>query len=270
MQLDLEGRVALVTGASRGIGFAIARELADAGATVMLSARNTDALEKAAAELGARNGNVVGWQRADVADTADAKACVAETVARFGGLDVLVNNAGTNPHYGPLVDTDEDLAERTVQVNQQAVIRWTGAAWRAAMRERGGAVLNIAAISGLDVYPNCGWYAATKAAIIHMTRQLAYELAPGVRVNTIAPGVVETGFAEGLVEEYGDRLSALAEQLPKRDPDARAAKLPLRRLGVPDDISRAALFLLSDAASWITGQTLAIDGGALAVPKASL
>jgi NAD(P)-dependent dehydrogenase (short-subunit alcohol dehydrogenase family) len=262
VHLTLEGKAALVTGASKGIGLAIARRFAEAGAAVMLSSRNPGALEQAAKAI-SDAGSVAAWHAADAGDPRQAPGCVAETVSRFGGLDILVNNAGTNPHYGPLLEIDEAKAARAVQVNQQALVSWTGAAWRASMRERGGTVVNIAAIGGMAVYPNSGWYNATKAAVIHLTRQLAYELGPAVRVNAIAPGVVQTGFARAMADEYGD---AGSRQRALRGGDALADRLPLRRLGVPDDIAAAALFLASDAASWITGHTLVVDGGGLSMP----
>ena len=253
-----------MTGRFRGIGLAIARRFAEAGAAVMLTSRKADVLEAAAAAI-ARDGGRAEWHAADVGRPEDAVGCVAATVERLGGVDILVNNAGTNPHHGPLIDVDEDLALRAVRVNQQAIVTWTGAAWRASMQERGGVVLNIAAISAMAVYPNAGWYAGTKAAMVQMTQQLAYELGPAVRVNAIAPGVVETDFGRANAEEYG--LPALAERLRQRTPEMVAELLPLGRIGVPDDIAWAALFLASDAASWITGQTLAVDGGALARPR---
>lgn len=263
MELRLDGKVALVTGSSRGVGLAIARRFSAAGAAVMLSARKPDALESAA-NLVSRDGAAVGWRVADVGRAQDAVDCVDATVDRFGAVDILVNNAGTNPAFGSVVDIDDEHAERTVAVNQQAVVRWTRAAWRAGMRDRGGNVINIAAISGLAVYRNAGWYGVTKAATIHLTRQLAYELAPAVRVNAIAPGVVETDFGRANVEEYG--LTELAEHLRNRRPERVAEQIPLGRVGDPDDIAKAALFLASDAASWITGNILAVDGGALTVP----
>ena len=191
MDVRLDGKVAVVSGGSRGIGRAVAARLADAGAHVMLTSRKEAGLAEAASSLAGKDG-AVAWFAAHVAEPGAAEACMAETVERFGAVDILVNNAGTNPYYGPLVDLDLPRADKTVQVNQEAVLTWTQAAWRASMADRGGAVLNVASIGGMSVEPGIGWYNVTKAAVAHLTRQLAYELAPGVRVNALAPGLVRT------------------------------------------------------------------------------
>lgn len=247
VELSLEGKVALVTGGSRGIGLATARRFVEAGAKVMLTSRKAGALEEAAGSLGP----TAAWFAANAGEPDQAEACVAATVERFGALDVLVNNAGTSPYFGPLVDLDLPRANKTVQVNQTAVLVWTQLAMRAWMAEHGGAVLNVASIGGYAVEPWIGWYNVTKAAVIHLTRQLAGELGPNVRVNALAPGLVRTDLARALWEP-GE--------------EAVAGRLPLRRIGEPDDIAKAALFLCSGAASWITGHTLVVDGGALATP----
>jgi len=253
MDLRLDGRTALVTGASRGIGQGIAQALAAAGASVMLSSRQADALDRAATEitgaLGADAGPV-DWRVANAGDPDQARACVEAAVARFGAVDILVNNAATNPYYGPLVDIDRGRADKTVRVNQTGYLEWTQAVWHAGMSEHGGAVLNMASVGGLSVEDGIGWYNVTKAAVIHLTRQLAGELGPGVRVNALAPGLVKTEFARALWESGEEAI---------------ARRLPLGRLGEVDDIAAAALFLCSDAASWITGHTLVIDGGALCI-----
>jgi NAD(P)-dependent dehydrogenase (short-subunit alcohol dehydrogenase family) len=145
--------------------------------------------------------------------------------------------------------------DKTVKVNQTALLVWTQEAWRASMAERGGTVLNLASIGGLSVELGIGWYNVTKAAVVHLTSQLAGELGPGVRVNALAPGLVKTDLARALWEQAGDAI---------------AAHLPLKRLGEPDDIASAALFLCSDEASWITGHTLVIDGGALVIPSGGI
>jgi NAD(P)-dependent dehydrogenase (short-subunit alcohol dehydrogenase family) len=258
MELRLDGKTALVTGASRGIGQAIAAAFASAGASVMISSRKADALTSAAAAIDADKGDrggEVDWRVANAGDPDQAEACVAATVERFGALDILVNNAATNPYYGPIIDLDTARADKTVRVNQSGYLEWTQAAWRAGMDTRGGAVLNLASIGGLSVEGGIGWYNVTKAAVIHLTSQLAGELGPGVRVNALAPGLVKTEFARALWEPGEEAI---------------ARRLPLRRLGVSEDIANAALFLCSDAASWITGHTLVIDGGALCMASGGL
>ena len=247
MDLRLDGKVALVTGGSRGIGRAIAAAFAESGAAVMIASRKAEALELAAAEMTGE----VAWFVANAGDPSAAAACVDATKARFGAVDILVNNAATNPYLGPLIDIDPSRADKIVQVNQWAVIHWTQLAYRAWMAEHGGAVINLASIGGIGVEPVIGYYNVTKAAVIHITKHLASELGPAVRVNAIAPGLIKTDMARALWETYGDQM---------------ASRLPLRRLGEPADIAAAAVFLASDAASWITGTTLVVDGGALVTP----
>lgn len=244
MELSLEGKVALVTGASRGIGKAIAKAYADAGASVLLSSRKLPDLEAAAAEIG---GDVDVFP-ANAGEPEQAEACVARCVERFGTVDILVNNAATNPYQGPSIDIDLPRYDKTWQVNHRGPLVWTQLAWRAAMQERGGSVINIASVGGLSVETSIGIYNGTKAALLHLTRTLAAELAPGVRVNAIAPGLVKTDMARALWEP--------AEELI-------AQSMPLARLGEPEDIAGCALYLASDLASWVTGQTFVVDGGAL-------
>lgn len=249
MQTGLAGKTALVTGASRGIGQAIATALAGEGCNVVLSSRKQEALDKAAAEIRAAHPDArVLARAAHVADVEEAGATVDAAVAEYGGLDILVNNAGTNPYFGPLVEIDAARAEKTVQVNQLAVVQWTQLAWNAAMRDRGGVVINMASVGGMLTEPGIGYYNSTKAAVMHLTRQFAAELAPGVRVNAIAPGIVRTHFARALWEDHEEQLSS---------------SLPLGRIGEPDDIAKIAVFLASDAAGWMTGQTVVADGGAM-------
>jgi NAD(P)-dependent dehydrogenase (short-subunit alcohol dehydrogenase family) len=245
MHIDVEGRVALVTGASRGIGLGIARRFCEAGGSVMLVSRKAENLEVAAASLAAYEGRVA-WTVGHVGRAADAEAAVAATIQRFGALDVLVNNAGTNPYFGPLLGIDDVRLQKTYEINQASVVTWSRAAWNQWMSEHGGAILNIASIGGLGAEPGIGWYNATKAAVIHLTRQLALELAPKVRVNALAPGLVRTELARGLWEVNEERI---------------ARTLPLGRIGEVDDVAPMALLLVSDAASWITGETVVVDGG---------
>jgi NAD(P)-dependent dehydrogenase (short-subunit alcohol dehydrogenase family) len=245
MQIDLDGRVALVTGASKGIGRAIASTMAASGARVMLSSRKQEALDEAAATM---DGEVATFA-ANAGDPEQAEACVAATIERFGRVDILVNNAATNPYQGPTIDVDLSRYDKTFQVNLRGPLVWTQLAHRASMAEHGGTVINIASVGGLSVEPSIGVYNTTKAGIIYLTRTLAAELGPQVRVNAIAPGLVRTDFARALWETHEEAL---------------ARRLPTRRLGEPEDVAGAALFLASDLASWITGHTLVVDGGALA------
>jgi NAD(P)-dependent dehydrogenase (short-subunit alcohol dehydrogenase family) len=244
MDVRFDGKVALVTGSSRGIGLAIATEMAESGARVMLSSRKAADLEAAAAKI---DGDVA-WTVANAGEPEQAEACVAATMERFGSVDILVNNAATNPYMGPTIEIDLPRLDKTIAVNWRAPLYWSQLAWRASMQERGGVILNVASVGGLSVESTIGAYNATKAALLHLTRTLAAELAPGVRVNAIAPGLVKTDMARALWEPHEE---------------AMARTMPLGRLGEPIDIAQASAFLCSDAASWITGATLVIDGGAL-------
>ena len=246
------GRVALITGGSRGIGLGIAQAFRAAGADVVIAARKPEGLAQARAELLATDarGDVLTVV-ANAGEPDQAADCVARAAARFGRVDVLVNNAATNPYMGQLIGLDASRADKTARVNQYAMISWTRYVWDAWMAREGGAIVNIASVGGLIVDPHIGYYNATKAAMIHLTRQLAYELGPQVRVNAIAPGLIKTELARAVWEPREPILTA---------------KLPLRRLGTPEDVANAALFLASDASSWMTGQTLVLDGGATVLP----
>jgi NAD(P)-dependent dehydrogenase (short-subunit alcohol dehydrogenase family) len=242
MEISLKGKTALVTGASRGIGKAIAKSFVDAGAQVMLTSRKEDALRAVANEI---KGETAVFA-ANTGDLEQGQACVEATIERFGKIDILVNNAATNPYYGETLGVDSSRFDKTFQVNLKGPLFWSQAAWNASMRNNPGVILNIASVGGLRAEQGLGVYNLTKAAIIHLTSQLACELGP-TRVVGIAPGLVKTMFASVLVENFGDRL---------------AAALPTKRLGEPQDIANLALFLCSDLASWITGETYVIDGGA--------
>jgi NAD(P)-dependent dehydrogenase (short-subunit alcohol dehydrogenase family) len=247
MQISLEGKVALVTGASRGIGKAIAAAYAGVGASVMLSSRKQDALEAAADDIGTAGGETAVFA-ANAGEPDQIAACVAATVERFGRVDILVNNAATNPYMGRAIDIDLPRFDKTWQVNYRGPVVWAQEAWKVSLQDHGGSIVNIASIGGLSVESTIGHYNVTKAALIHLTRTLAADLAPQVRVNAIAPGLVKTEFARALWEPAEEAI---------------AARMPLRRLGEPADVANAALFLVSDLGSWITGQTIVVDGGAL-------
>ncbi|CAB4362272.1 MAG: glucose 1-dehydrogenase [Actinobacteria bacterium] len=247
MEISLNGKVALVTGASKGIGKAIAATMAASGAKVMLVSRKLEGLQAAAAEMTGE----VDVYAANAGDVEAGKAAIAATIERFGGLDILVNNAATNPYFGFTLGVDEGRFDKTFDVNLRGPLFWIQAAWEQAMKEstangKPGVIINIASVGGLRAEFGLGVYNLSKAAIVHMTRQLAAELGP-TRVVGIAPGLVQTDFAAYLVDNFGEKL---------------AEQLPTKRLGIPQDIANLAVFLASDAASWITGETYVIDGGA--------
>ena len=235
--------MAIVTGASRGIGLSTAEKLIELGATVVVTSRKPEAVETAAARLGERAVGIA----AHATDETAARACVEETIRRFGRLDILVNNAGTNPAYGPVLDQDHQRFSKIMDVNVWGPILWTQLAWDAWMRDNGGSVVNIASVGGIAVGREIGLYCASKAALIHLTKQLASELAPRVRVNALAPGLVRT---------------RLAEALWKDQEEGQASSTPMGRIGEPRDIASAVAFLAGPEAAWLTGETLVVDGGA--------
>jgi NAD(P)-dependent dehydrogenase (short-subunit alcohol dehydrogenase family) len=243
----LEGKVAVVTGASRGIGRGIAEAFVAHGARVMISSRRGASLARVADEIGADR---VAWFEANAGDADAARACIEATVERLGSVDILVNNAATNPYFGPMIDIDAPRAMKTVGVNVVGPLIWTQSAWHCGMRETGGSVINVASVGGYTVEPGIGFYNVTKAALMQVTRQLAGELGPAVRVNALAPGLVKTDMSRALWEGEGRELEI-------------TARLPLQRLGTIDDIANAAVFLAGDQAAWITGHTIVIDGGSL-------
>ena len=252
MDTGLAGKVAIVTGASRGIGAATALALVREGAAVTLTSRKQEALDEEVAQIREQVPDARVLAKAShAADSDAAEAVVAATSDSFGRLDVLVNNAATSPYYGPMAGLDKSRADKTVDVNMWGPIMWTQQAVKAGLGSSGagsGAVVNIASIGGLATEPGIGWYNATKAALIHLTRQLAVELGPDVRVNAVAPGVVRTHLAKALWEPFETQL---------------AQALPLGRIGEPDDIADAVVFLAGSASRWVTGQTLVVDGGTL-------
>lgn len=242
--MSLDGRTAIVTGGSRGIGLAVARRLVADGARVVVTGRTQETLDQAVQELGGRKHAMAVAGRA--ADRAHRTSVVAATVATYGSIDLLVNCAGINPIYGSLLNVDAQVATKMVDTNVLATIDWVKACRDAWMGEHGGAVVNLSSVAALGPSPGIGWYGATKAMVSRVTSELAVELAPQIRVNAVAPGVVKTKFAGALYEGREESV---------------AAAYPLKRLGEPADVASLVWFLLSDEASWITGQTVTIDGG---------
>jgi 3-oxoacyl-[acyl-carrier protein] reductase len=240
---ELTGKAALVTGGSRGIGYGVAEALIARGDRVCITGRNEDALKEAVERLGADRAIGVAGKAHDLDHQAVA---VERTMEAFGRVDYLVNNAGTNPVFGPIADLDLDVARKVFETNVISALGFAQKTWHAWQKDNGGAIVNIASVAGLAPSPFIGAYGVSKAAMINLTVQLAHEFAPRVRVNAIAPAVVKTRFAEALYEG--------------REAEAAAA-YPLARLGVPSDIGGAAAFLTSEQADWITGQTLVVDGG---------
>ncbi|MFI6558662.1 SDR family oxidoreductase [Streptomyces sp. NPDC050534] len=239
----LSGKVALVTGASRGIGYGVAEALVARGDRVAITGRNEDALKEAVDKLGAERVIGIAGKAHDLDHQAEA---VERTMEAFGRLDHLVNNAGTNPVFGPIADLDLNVARKVFETNVISALGFAQKTWHAWQKDNGGAIVNIASVAGLAPSPFIAAYGVSKAALINLTQQLAHEFAPKVRVNAIAPAVVKTKFAQALYEG--------------REEEAAAA-YPLARLGVPSDIGGAAAFLTSEQSDWITGQTLVVDGG---------
>lgn len=236
-----QGQVAVVTGASRGIGFGIAQRLVAEGADVVITGRHQDALDAAVEQLGSAHASAVAGR---VDDAAHREQVLAHARERHGRLDHLVNNAGINPIYGPIREADLGAVRKMVDVNVLAAFEWTRDAVAAGLA---GSVVNVASVAGFGASRSLAFYGVTKAALINLTKQLAAEYAPGVRVNAVAPAVIKTDFARALYEGRETRV---------------AAAYPLERLGAIEDVAGPVAFLLSTDAAWITGQTIVIDGGA--------
>jgi NAD(P)-dependent dehydrogenase (short-subunit alcohol dehydrogenase family) len=239
-----EPRAAIVTGASRGIGLAIAEALVKRGDKVCITGRNAEPLAEAVASLGADSAVFVAGK---AHDSEHQDEVVAKTLETFGRIDYLVNNVGTNPVYGPMLDLDSAAVRKILDVNLISAFEWTQKVYRAWMKNNGGAVVNVASVAALRPAPGLGMYGLSKAAMKYLTEQLAVELGPTIRVNAVAPAVVKTVFARALYEGREAEV---------------AARYPAGRLGVPSDVGNAVAYLLSDQASWITGQTWVLDGGA--------
>jgi NAD(P)-dependent dehydrogenase (short-subunit alcohol dehydrogenase family) len=241
-----EGAVAIVTGASRGIGLGIAGRLVAEGAKVVITARKPETLAEAVESLGGTD-HALGIA-GNAAEESHQDEVIAAAHEAFGGLNYLVNNTGINPVYGPMLDSDVTVARKVLDVNVVAAFSWIKKAVAAGLGDDAhpGAVVNLASVAGQGASGVIGWYGVSKAALIHLTTELGYQLGPDVRVNAVAPAVVKTRFAEALYEGREEEV-------------IRA--YPMKRLGTPEDIAGAVSFLLGPDAAWITGQTMTIDGG---------
>ena len=237
-----------MTGGSRGLGCAIAEGLAEQGARVVLSSRKQQDLDRAAERINERFPDSALAIAAHAGREDDLDNLVGQTMDQFGRIDILVNNAGTNPYFGPLIDAELAVWDKTFEVNLRGYFLLTKLVYRAWMEEHGGAVLNIASTGGLRPSVGLGVYDVTKAGVIMLTRQLARELGGKVRVNCIAPGLFKTRFAEALWSN-----EAILERVVQSN--------PFGRIGNPGEIAGAAVFLVSDASSYVNGQVLVVDGG---------
>jgi len=246
-EITLKGKAIVISGASRGIGEAIARAAATVGANVVLAARKQEGLDTVAASIGEQGGSALAVA-CHMGHPDEVTNLFAKAKDTYGAVHGLVNNAATNPYAGPTIDVDMPRWEKTLQINLTAPLLWTQLAWQRALKEGGGAVINVSSVGGFTTNQILGVYDVTKAALIRLTKQLAAELGPGVRVNAVAPGLIKTDFARTLWEEGRGDVVAKAH--------------PLKRLGEPEDVAAAALYLAVDA-GWVTGHTIVLDGGGL-------
>ena len=241
--ISLKGKCAIVTGGSRGIGFAIAKAMTSAGAKLVITGRSEDKLRAAQKELGESAQTFAG----DVANDELARDCVALASSAHGHVDILVNNAAINTQTGPMTSLPLQKFDDTMSANLRAPLMWAQLVWSSSMEKKGGAILNVSSLGHKNLVPHMGAYNTSKAGLEYLTKVLAAEMGPQVRVNSIAPGLIKTDMSEPAWIGREERWTR---------------RIPMQRLGIPEDIAAAALFLVSDQASWITGETLVVDGGA--------
>jgi NAD(P)-dependent dehydrogenase (short-subunit alcohol dehydrogenase family) len=249
VDFSLQGKVAIITGASQGIGEAIAVAFAQAGARVVVSSRKLESVAKVAQEIESAGGAAIAIQ-AHMGYPDQVKSLVTQTLEKWGRVDIAVNNAGTNPHFGPILTADEGQVEKTLDVNLKGYFRLAQQVAPHMQKQGGGKIINIASVAGLRPPHKMGIYGISKAGDIMLTQVLARELGQyNIQVNAIAPGIVQTKFSRALWED--------AELMARYE-----ANVPLRRVGKPEDVAGAALYLASPASDWVTGTVLVVDGGA--------
>ena len=252
-EFTLEGKVAVITGAARGIGRAIALRFAQAGAKVVVSDRELKDVQVVVDEIEAGGGEALAVQ-AHVGQLDQLEALVRQTVEAFGRVDVMVNNAGINPHFGPLLDADEGTVEKTLDVNLKGVFRGCKAVVPQMEKQGGGKIINMASVGGFRPGPGSGLYGISKAGVIMLTEILAVELGPAnIQVNAIAPGIIKTRFSRALWQ-----TPELAEKA--------LHSLPVGRFGTPEEVASLALYLASPASDFVTGAVFMMDGGQKVVP----
>tara|TARA_B110000046_G_scaffold42832_1_gene47594 strand:- start:15867 stop:16640 length:774 start_codon:yes stop_codon:yes gene_type:complete len=245
---DLTGKIALVTGASRGIGEEIARLLAEYGAYVIISARKAGACQAVAESIVKAGGKAEAFA-CNIGNMDDIKSVFGHIRAKHGKLDILINNAATNPYYGPLLDTTPEAYQKTVDVNIRGYFFMSIEGAKLMRDNFAGAIVNTASVVGLQPYPNQGIYAVTKAAVLNMSRVFAVELGQyNIRANSLLPGLTKTSFAEALFDDNELYQEAIRE-------------IPLKRHAVPAEMAGVVLMLVSDAGSYVTGQNIVVDGG---------
>jgi dehydrogenase/reductase SDR family member 4 len=244
----LDGKVAIITGASKGIGEAIARGLGEAGAKIVVSSRKQEAVDEVALQLKNDGIEALGIA-ANAGEKSDLENLVNETVSSFGGIDIVVNNAATNPVFGPVVQTEESAFDKIMQVNVKGPFMLSKLAFPVMKQRGGGAIINISSIEGLRPEPFMGMYAVSKAALISLTKVFAREWGvAGIRANVICPGLIQTKFSQGLWTN-----ETVMNKITK--------ELPIARIGQSDEMAGLALYLASDASSYTTGGVFVADGG---------
>ncbi len=247
-KFDLKGKVAIITGASKGIGESMAQILAEAGAKVIVSSRKQEAVDEVANALKAQGYEATGVA-CHVGEMSQLKNLVEKTIEIYGGIDIIINNAATNPVFGPVVNTDESAFDKIMQVNVKAPFELAKLCYPSMKSRGGGSIINISSIGGLSPEPLLGIYSVSKASLVMLTKVIAKEWGKdGIRANVVCPGLIQTKFSEALWKND--------EMLQKS-----VKHLPISRIGKPEDLAGVALFLASDAAAYITGAVYTVDGG---------